>query len=446
MFFYAHQLTKVDYGHYQAFWVQLNIFNAVVGVGISMFSFTYPPEKIRLLLKRINPRFYAGYVSFLLICGLLFGWLQQENNLSFPWPVLFLAGFALCNISDAFLIIFRNFKELVVINLIYAIGFFGIHYYFLVSGFHFNVLLSWLLPLLLLKLIFSAWVLLTRNKKAQEFETPSESDFRGMFSLWKHLYLYDVLQISSLWIDKFIISLFMDSKDTATYINGTLSVPFLPILFAALTGSALIHLSENKTKPEQVKMANELGKVLSAVAFPLAIFLIFFRSEFIVFCFSDKYLASIPIFLFSILIIPFRAYGHTVLLQNMEQGKIINQGAVLDVIIALALMYPLYLLLGLPGVALSFVVSTFAQVLFYGFHTQRLIKISVWKLYPWRNWLFKALFFLIIALASYYGLPAQWSSTVRLLVGGGIMASFSMGILYREFKRREKPVIPSTEN
>lgn len=446
MFFYAHQLTTLDYGHYQAFWVQLNIFNAVVGLGISIFSFTYPPEKIRQLLQRIKPGFYFIYLLLLILCSLLFGWLQMENNLFFPWPVLFLSAFTFCNISDAFLLIFRKFNELVIINLIYAIGFFGIHYSILIHGFNFNELLYWLLPLLLLKLIFSAWILLRGSKNRVPSKTPSESDFRGMLSLWRHLYLYDILQISSLWLDKFIISLFMDSKETAIYINGTITIPFLPILFTALTGSALIHLSKENTKSDRLTIVNTLGKVLSAAAFPIVLFLIFFRTEFITFCFSDKYIASVPIFLCSILIIPFRAYGHTVLLQNLEQGKIINQGAILDIIVALLLMYPLYLLLGLPGVALSFVVSTFVQVVFYGFHTRKLMKVSVWKLYPWLNWLGKLILYLIIVLILYYSIPSEWSNTFRLLSGGGIMASIALYHLFWELKRRTKATLATTES
>src|SRR5690606_11261475 len=112
---------------------------------------------------------------------------------------------------------------------------------------------------------------------------------------------------------------------------------------------------------------NYISKVLASAVFPIVIFLALFRSEFIIFFFSEKYLETIPIFLVYIMIIPFRAYGHTIILQNMEQGRIINRGAILDVGIALALMVPFYHLFGLPGVALGFVISTFFQALYYGF-------------------------------------------------------------------------------
>src|SRR5690606_10351781 len=107
------------------------------------------------------------------------------------------------------------------------------------------------------------------------------------------------------------------------------------------------------------------GRLLSCIAYPVFFFLFFFRSEFITVVFSEKYVEAIPIFLCSVLILPVRAYSNTTILQNYHQGRIINAGVLLDYIVALAVIYPLYLWLGLAGIALSFVVSTYVQVIFY---------------------------------------------------------------------------------
>lgn len=440
MFFYAHRLLEADYGHYQSFWVQLNVFNVFMCVGITIFSVTYPPEKIRALFQQIHPKYYVGYFIFLIIGGVLFGWLQNENSLSIYWPALFLPAFAFCNISDALLIVFRKFKLLTILNFVFALLFFGIHFHFLRTPFRFNSLLQWILLLLLAKLIFSAWILIRHNQMYSVRLQKPASGLKNMLSLWRHLYFYDILQVSSLWIDKFIISLFMNSKETAVYINGTLSIPFLPILFSAVTSAALIHLSNKNQPTDRLKIARHVGKVLSAVAFPVTIFLIFFRTKFIVFCFSAKYLDSVPIFLCSLFIIPFRAYGHTMVLQSMEQGKIINQGAILELLIALALMYPLYLWLGLPGVALSFVFSTFIQALFYGIQTKKLLKVSLIELYPVANWLLKALLFLVIGWLLYHFLPNDMNPSWRLLSGFGVMAALSVSCLLFELRKRGQEI------
>lgn len=434
IYFYAHGLQTIDYGHYQAFWVQLNIFNVFAGLGIAIFSLTYSPSKIRLLISRIRPGYYGVYAAALLIGGILFGLLQAFNNLVFPWPVLFLILFVLCNITDALLVAFRQFKWLVAINFLYSVFFFGIHYVFIVRSFDFNLLIAWLIPLLFLKLSMSS-LILSRHSRQINFQKNTKDDPpKSMMSLWRHLYFYDILLVASLWADKFFISLFMNPKETAVYINGTLNLPFLPLLFSALTGAALIHLSNSAKEEDRLWTVNYISKVLSSVVFPIVIFLSLFRSEFVIFFFSEKYLEAIPIFVVYIMIIPFRAYGHTILLQNMEQGRIINHGAILDVAIALTLMLPLYHLFGLPGVALAFVISTFFQALYYGFQTRRLLHTTFSMMYPFRNWMVKMVIFLFIGLILYYGLPMGWPDGVRLLVGGSIMGLCSLLVLFRELR------------
>lgn len=436
MFFYAHQLAVTDYGHYQAFWTQLNIFNALAGLGISIFSLTYSTEKLRAFIKRIKTKYYFSYFVFLLFCGVGFAIFQFDNTIHFSWALLFLAGFALCNISDALLIAFRRFRFLVGVNVVYALLFFSIHYFVLVHGFDLNLLLVFLLPLLFLKLLISSWVLYQRKPldKDKDLEHIGNEEQKRMATLWQHLYFYDIIQISSLWLDKFLISVFMDSKETAIYINGTLSIPFLPIFFSAIISGALIHLSANRDSANQLNTVNYIGRILSAVAFPVCIFLIVFRTEFITFAFSDKYLTSVPIFLCATLIIPFRAYGHTVILQNLEKGKIINQGAILDVVVALVLMYPLYLFMGLPGVALSFVLSTLVQVIFYCFHTGRFLQAGISDLFPLKNWGGKIVVFSLLAWGLYRYLPLYWTDTSRMFVAGGIMAVLALLVLYKEWK------------
>src|SRR5690554_1819674 len=110
MYFYAHHLTKNEYGQYQSFWAQLNIFNAIAGLGISLFVFTYKPNQLIQLFKKIKRKYYMIYFLFLIGCGLLLGFMQLSNQVSFPFVILFLIVFALSNISDALMIVFRRMK------------------------------------------------------------------------------------------------------------------------------------------------------------------------------------------------------------------------------------------------------------------------------------------------------------------------------------------------
>jgi hypothetical protein len=84
------------------------------------------------------------------------------------------------------------------------------------------------------------------------------------------------------------------------------------------------------------------------------------------------------------LVLPIRAYPFTALLQSEHRGDIINKGAMIDFVMACILMYPLYLALGLPGMALSFVISTYWQAAYYLQQTAKLIKVPITDLVPFR--------------------------------------------------------------
>lgn len=435
MYFYAHKLSQNDYGRYQGFWAQLNVFNVIVGLGIALFVLSYNPNKLVSLFKQIKKSKLIYYGIFLVAAGFAFGLLQFKNDLKIVLVLFFLIGFAFTNISDALLIVFQKFKVLVFINVLYAILFFLIHYLFLFRTFNLNLLLLFLLPLLFLKVLVSGIILFKSSKFPNSEIIYEKSEMTGMLSLWKHLYIYDMIQVSSLWIDKFIISMLLSSEQTAIYINGTLNIPFLPVLFSALTSAAMIQLAHNNSKELTLSVVKDVGKVLSSVAFPLCIFFFLFSHEFIVFFFSDKYVDSIPIFLCSILILPARAYGYTVILQLKEKGKIINTGSILDICLAVALMYPLYLIMGLPGVALSFVISTFAQVVYYLVQTKKLLQVSVADLLPLQNWLKKMVGYLLLGISLYFLLQIYFNADTRLFIAGGIMGTISLFVLYFELKK-----------
>jgi len=437
MYFFAHRLAQGDYGRYQAFWSQLNIFNAIGGAGIGLVIYSYAPEQLITLLKNVRKRHFAGYFLFLVICGLVFGLLQHRNAVMLTVSALFLCLFALSNIADAFLIMLRRLKILVMINLLYAFLFFLVHFLFLYRFFDLNLLLWSLLPLLLLKPVCS---LLAANIPAVRslFRAPAGNTSAGnMFSFWRHMYFYDIIQVAFLWLDKFIISLLFSSTQTAVYVNGTLNIPFLPILFTAISGGALLHLTTDDSRQAQLATVRNVGRLLSSVAFPLCIFLLFFSKEFIIFFFSDKYLASVPVFVCSLLILPVRAYGHTIILQRHEKGRIINRGALMDIALAVALMYPMYVWIGLPGVALSFVVSTFLQVIYYFLQTRKLLHAGIYDLLPVANWVKKAVGFGLLGLLLYYSLPLYFSPVWRLVIGGGIIGVSSLCVLGYEIRKQK---------
>src|SRR5690606_9972282 len=121
LYVFAHRLPVQENGAYQGFWAQLNVFNAIAGMGISIFVYTYTPAKLESLFRTFTSRHFLGYSLFLLICGVVFAYLQIRNGLSLPVSILLLILFTFCNITDALLAVFRRASALIWINFLYAL-------------------------------------------------------------------------------------------------------------------------------------------------------------------------------------------------------------------------------------------------------------------------------------------------------------------------------------
>ena len=259
-------------------------------------------------------------------------------------------------------------------------------------------------------------------------------------SLWLHLGLYDVVQMLSTWVDKFIVALVLTAGLSAIYYNGAQNVPFLPILLSAAGSAVLLQLATGNSITERestIALVNESGRVLSSVVFPVFFFLYIFRNELFVTVLSEKYIPAIPIFAVSVLSLPVRAYSFTTVLQRAHKGHIINIGAIGELILAAALMYPLYLAFGLPGVAMSFVISTYLQAAFYLIATSRHLHSSPLDLLPLRNWFVKfGVFGGAMAALHYFG-SLHFTGKVTLLLGGGGMVTLIFVTLLFELNRRK---------
>lgn len=437
MIYFSHQLEPKYYGVYQNFWVQLSIASSIGGLGLGLLIFTYPPQTLRHLIQKLKPKFYLGYGALLIVTGIGFMLLRhhsvsdalQKGYLSF----LFFIFYTFSLLLEAFAIIIKKHRLLTVTGLLYALSFVGSAFFAYYNGFRLETFIACLLPFLILRtlILFFPFYSFMKEKAPGKFMKAGRG---SALSLWIHLGFYDLATMLIIWIDKFIISLVTNEETAAVYFNGTFSIPFLPIVLSAVSSATLIQLTQSASAAEKARLMQQVGKVLSCAAYPLFFFLLVYREEFVLTVFSDQYKASIPIFLCSILILPVRAYSNTIILQNLQKGKIMNVGLILDFITAAILFYPLYLWLGLAGVALSFVISTYVQSLFYLYHSAKLLGVSIWSMIPLKNWLIKAAFFGILTVTLH--IFFQNMDAVKSLVISAIICGVAAAIILKmEMKR-----------
>ena len=431
---YSRGLSQEAYGHYQYFWIQLNVIYPFICLGVHALIVAYPRALLVGLLRKIPASRWAMYLLWMIALAGVFAWLQARNGLLLFLPFLFIAVHSAGIIAESFLVVCRSYKELVVSNLLYATMFVEIHYSVLRDGFDLNRLFLQLLLLGGARLLVYG-VFVVRELRTAVADMPETMQVNEIVGFWRHMGFYDISQVLFNWIDKFVVSLVLAASLSAIYFNGSMSIPFLPLLLSAAGSSVLMQLADTdkgSDKEHIVAYMNYVGRMLSCVVFPLFFFLLLFREELFVTLLTAKYAAAVPVFAASILVLPLRAYSFTTVLQRYHQGRIINAGAIGDLIIACGLMYPLYRLMGLPGIALSFVISTYIQSAYYLFHAGKVVGCSPAALLPYGNWLGKLIVFAFIFIIIHYVAVRFFSPMFGIIAGGALMIMMIGGSLATE--------------
>lgn len=438
---FSHYTSEEVYGSYQNFWVRLYLLSALATLGIPAFLLTYTPGFIKRLFTTLKPWHYAAMLMWMLLIAGAFGVL---HNSTAAMPVyissLFFLLHCISAIAESVLITGRKFRLLLWVNMLYTIVFLLLHYAIPVGGFDVPTLFLYLLLPSGLKLLITgaSAVSFINSLVLTEEQDYEKTNIR---SLWLHIGIYDVLQRVFTWIDKFVISILFTAGVSAMYFNGTYDIPFLPLLLGAVSSAALIHLASSVRKDDNISailIANQTARILSAVVFPLFFFLFLFREELFHVLLTVKYADSVPIFAVTVFIVPLRAYNFTSILQNRHKGRIINIGALLDLLIACALMYPLYQWLGLVGIALSFVISSYLQGAYYLYHTACILNAKVYQIIPLANWSVKLISFGLLFIIIHYLLGSLFNDVIVLFLGSLALAIILMVSLALEIKASKK--------
>ena len=428
---FSHFLLKDLNGLYFQLWVYLAILLAVGCIGIPPFMLTHSDTSVNRWLLSVKARHVSLYAVWLVILGLAFLLMFHGDDIFSPWMLLSLfVTQVLILLVETYLIISRKFTVLIVLNFGYAAGFCGIHLAYLLSAFSFGWLLWSIVLLGAVKML--ALAVIARRRFAHAVTSLRRRIISGRIrSQWLQLGIYDVSQVAFRWIDKLFISMVVGPGLSAIYFIGTTDVPFMAMLLSAAGNGLLQQMATgDSTHKSRIQVVNFSGATLARIVFPVFFFLFFFRKEFIEVVFSDKYLASVPLFAISVLALPLRAYNYTSILQNLNRVKIINLGALLDLCIAMGLAVPLFVWKGLPGVAFAFMISSYIQAIFYLVKTAKLLHCRVYQLIPWRQWLMM----LIISgslLIGLHELLARYFSLLQTLILGfaGMAAIITVAIL-----------------
>jgi O-antigen/teichoic acid export membrane protein len=428
---YSRRLSYEDYGKFQSVWMYTNIINVFISFGITSVLLSSNLSFLFAFIKR-HFRKIIGFYSLLWIVVLtFFFWYGKNFHSSTKYLlIVFIVIQNLATVLETLQI--KNHKERFVFstNFIYALLFFAWHYYILISGFNLNNLISGITIIALLKAAVLFYL------RQYQDTNGNISDDNSFLRHWIYLGLNDVSGVLAKWIDKLFLLYLLTTADFAIFFNGSFEIPLFGLLVSVVGSVLLIDISSNVSDKEKVTaIFNEGFRILSIAVFPLFLFLFFFRVELFAIIFTHKYDASLPIFLISIFILPVRINNYSSILQCYSLGNKILTGSLLDISIILILMLLLYPLWGTKGVALSIVVGTYCQALFYLWQSAKVLNTDILSLIPLKSIAVTFVIMLILFAALYYSLY-KTSPGVKLIVGMAVTIITILTALYLYFSKK----------
>lgn len=431
----SHIFDMASYAYYQRFWIQLSTFAAIAAVGYPTFIFNHPGPAALALLKSVPANKKVFYTGIVVAMAALFGYLQSSAGIA-VWAALSFLAWTASMMLEATLLSVQRKRAVILLNTAYAIAMTLTHALLLHQGAGLQQIILSICIILSAKAVISFLLLQPHQQTASAIQ-PTLS-YGEIAQQWRHFAVNDTVQMLFRWVDKFILSFLLSQSAFAIYVNSSIDIPFLPILFTAVSGAAVQHWALQATKGEEnpLPMLHHSVRLLAALVLPLFAFLVIFRIEFLTIVFSARYASGVTIFVCAQLVLPLRAYPFTGLLQRYKRADIITRGALIDFGMACMLMYPLYRLFDLPGIALAFVVSTYWQAGYYLIKTQKVTGFSLASLFPARLLLSRLSLAMCLFFGAYQLTTAlSWSSPTRFVAGLIILTIYALSSLAYEWRK-----------
>ncbi len=393
---YSRQLSHDLYGIFQMVWMLTNVSVVLLGFGIYSVLLSSGFQATTKLLKENLGKFTGFYLLLFVIVTLLIkSSLSDQSDLLLFLVLSVIIIHTVSYIYEAVLLSLSNEISIFLNNLLYAFLYLVWHLYILYEKFEILYLFIGLTAIGLLRLLIYFVLVKKAILKAES----------GSITLqhWFFIGLNEVIGVVAKWLDKLLLIYFLAPAEFAIFFNGSIEIPLFGIIISVIGSIMLVEIAKNLTQKEKViQKFRESFLLLSNIVFPLFWFFFYFGAEVFHVVFNHRYDASIPIFSLAIFIIPVRVTHYASILQCYHKGQIIVMGSLLDILIALALMPVFYFLMGIKGIALAIVISTYIQSVFYLHHSARALQTKIYALLPIKSLVSRFLFFFfLIGIFSY---------------------------------------------
>lgn len=375
---FARKLSYDQYGIFQSMWIYINVLNVVLSLGVPTLILSTDIDQLKEFFLRNRLKIITIFSLWILVSFFIFYFNSPGiNGISKSFLMVFILLQTINAIFESLYIKKDQIYLYILSNFFYAILFLLVHLYFYFQEYSLKYLIITMVMISLIKCLF-IFFLHTENSAIQK---PIYSS--TFYKQWLFVSLNDIIGIFGKWLDKIFLLFFITTSEFAIYYNGSIEIPFLGMLIGSVGSIMLAQISRNIANRQSAKeIFRESFKILSLISFPLFFFFLISHNEIFYLFFENKYDPSIPVFLVYILLIPIRINHYGVILQCYGKTRHILYGTILDIIIALILMWFLYPLFGTSGVAAAIVISTYIQVIYYLIHSAKTLNSSIRSLIP----------------------------------------------------------------
>ncbi|NCX96134.1 MAG: hypothetical protein EBX41_06935 [Chitinophagia bacterium] len=440
MLYYSHHLAKGEYGNYCSFLTLFNTLSPLATWGLPIFLFTCVAEDAVENLVQLLKKHSLAFLGCMVVISIAFALLLPKDAHGM-WGVGILFFIAKCIniIADTLLFILRRERFAFFSNLAYSVLITTLCVGIVARGYSLQQLVLGVTAIETVKCALSVGVLYPTLVPIwrQNLGSLPPSDNK-----WLSVYIFDMVQTASVWIDKFFVSLVLPASVTAIYYTGTVNIPVLPVLTTAVLQVSMMLFKQGDKEGNISEVQHRSSALLASFLLPVFWYFIIYRHELILFLFGAQFAASVPIFGISCLVLPLRCYGFTSVLQKFNKGHIVNRGAIGELVLATVLMVIFYSLWGLNGMALSFIISTYIQAGYYLYHIGKLLNVPVVKLLPFANIGTKLLLFFVVFYALHV-ISVRTSSYFGLILGAVCTTvCIGLAVLYEWKTVNSKKYVP----
>jgi len=189
-------------------------------------------------------------------------------------------------------------------------------------------------------------------------------------------------------IDKIVVSMFYSANVYATYANGAIQIPFLPIMIGSVSQIITPLLSKYYSENNIVNFFSIWHKSienLCIILYPLFFYFFVFSEDLITLMFSNIYLASSTIFRIYCLLILVRITSYSTILISTGNTKYVFYNTVFQCFLNIILNLIFIRLFGYIGPPLATVITVFIAVAIMLLIISKKLKCNLKKLLPWRK-------------------------------------------------------------